>query len=242
MTSNPLLNNSRIEENIISDSKPMTVQGTVNKTILLLAIVIGVSLFSWNICAQGFADKANLLSIIGAIGGFILAMIGFFNPKSSPITAPCYAICEGLVVGSVSFMYNQFYEGIIPQAAGITLLTLFAMLLLYKAKVIQATEKFRKVIFTATLAIAIYYGVAFIASLLGHPMTVFGTTAGIVISLVICAIAALNFILDFDFVEKASNSMVPNYFEWYAGLSLLVTVIWLYFEILRLLAQLSRRN
>ena len=145
-------------------------------------------------------------------------------------------------MGSVSFAYNQFYSGIIPQAAGITLLVLFTMLFLYKARVLQATEKFRKVIMTATFAIAIYYLVAIVAGFLGHPMTTFGTPVGIVISLVICAIAAFNFILDFDFVEKASNSLVPDYFEWYSGLTLLVTVIWLYFEILRLLAQLNRRN
>ncbi len=241
MTSNPLVKNSRIEETVL-DSAPMTVSGSINKTMLLLGIVVICACLSWMMCAKGYTDRAYLLMIVSSIGGFILAMISFFKPKTSPITAPAYAICEGLLVGAVSFQYNALYEGIVLNAVAITLLALLSMLILYKTKVIQATEKFRKVIFVSTLAIAIFYFVGFIAALFGHPMTVFnGGIYGIGLSLVICVIAALNFILDFDFIEKG-DCRLPDYFEWYAGLSLLVTVIWLYFEILRLLAQLSRRD
>ena len=242
MTSNPMLN-SRVQENVILDAKPMTVQGAVNKTLILLAVVVLSSIYTWYLCATGFADKASLLSIVGAIAGFILAIITSFNPKASKYTAPAYAICEGLLVGAVSFMYNMAYNGIVVNAVGITFLALFTMLLLYKSRVIQATPTFRKVILISTIAIAIFYLAGFIGALLGHPMTIFnGSMIGIGVSLVICIIAALNFVLDFDFIEQGANNNIPDYFEWYGGFALLVTVIWLYFEILRLLAQLSRRD
>ena len=241
MTSNPMVRNPQVKE-IILDSAPMTISGAIGKTFILLGIVLICGALSWNMCAQGYSDRANLLMIASAIGGFILAMIAFFKPKTSPITAPAYAICEGALVGVVSYMYNSLYNGIVVNALLITLLALFSMLLLYRTRVIQATENFRKVIITSTCAIAIFYFVGFIAGLLGHPMTIFnGGLYGIIITAVICVIAALNFILDFDFVERGNN-MLPDYFEWYSGLSLLVTVVWLYFEILRLLAQLNRRN
>ncbi len=241
MTSNPMVRNSIVDEAIM-DSAPMTISGAVNKTLALLAIVVIGALISWSMCAKGYADRAMLLIIVSSVAGLILALIAFFKPKTSPVTAPAYAVCEGLLVGAVSFAYNSLYNGIVINAVSLTLLALFTMLFLYKIKAIQATEKFRKVIMTATIAIAIFYFVGFIGALLGHPMTVFnGGIYGIAISLVICAVAALNFILDFDFIEQGANRL-PSYFEWYAGLSLLVTVIWLYFEILRLLAQLSKRN
>ncbi len=242
MSSNPMIN-SNVQENVILEGKPMTVQGAINKTLILLGIVILSGLYTWNLCAQGFSDKAGLMAIVSSIAGLILAIVASFNPKSSPITAPAYALCEGLVVGSVSFMYASLYEGIIVNAVAITLITLLSMLLLYKTKTIQATPTFRKIIFTSTIAIAIFYLAGFIGALLGHPMTIFnGSNIGIGISLLICAIAAFNFILDFDFIEQGQNRNLPEYFEWYGGFALLVTVIWLYFEILRLLAQLNRRN
>ena len=242
MTSNPMTN-SRVYENVILDSKPMSVSGAINKTLILLAIVVVSGFYTWNLCASGFSDKASLLAICGAVAGFILAIIASFNPKSSKFTAPVYAICEGLLVGSVSFMYNSFYDGIVVNAIGITILCLLSMLLLYKSKIIQATPTFRKVIFTSTLAIAIFYLVGIIGAFLGHPMTIFnGSMVGIGVSLLICAIASFNFILDFDFIEQGARNNIPDYFEWYGGFALLVTIIWLYFEILKLLAQLNKRN
>lgn len=242
MTSNPMIQSKAIE-NVVLDSKPMTISGAVNKTLLLLAIVTVVAFFSWSICLNGFMDKASLLITISAIAGFILAIITGFKPNVSNMTAPAYAVCEGILVGAVSFMYNQAYGGIVVQAITITLLALFAMLFLYKSKAVQATDTFRKVIFTSTCAIAIFYLIGFVGALIGHPMTLFdGGTLGIVVSAVICVIAALNFVLDFDFIERGASMPLPDYFEWYGAFSLLVTVVWLYFEILRLLAQLNRRN
>ena len=241
MTSNPMVRNPQVDE-IVLENAPMTVSGAVNKTMILVGIVVLTAFFGWSVCAKGYADRVNLMMIVSSVAGFILAMIAFFKPKTAPLTAPAYAICEGLLVGAVSFAYNSLYSGIVVNAIAITIVALLSMLLLYKTKIIQATETFRKVIFTATVAIAIFYFVGFIGALIGHPMTIFnGGIYGIGISLVICVVAALNFILDFDFVERGQNRL-PDYFEWYSGLSLLVTVIWLYFEILRLLAQLNRRN
>lgn len=242
MTSNPMLN-PRVVENVILDSKPMTIQGAINKTLILVGIVVLSGLYTWNLMANGFLDKATLFMMSSAIIGFILAIVTAFNPKIAKITAPVYALCEGLLAGAVSYVYNSAFEGIVVNAISLTLLALISMLFLYKTGVIKATAKFKQVIFISTIAIAIFYFIGIIGALLGHPMTVFdGSIMGIVISVVICAIAALNFILDFDFIEQGERNNLPSYFEWYAGFGLLVTVIWLYFEILRLLAQLQRRN
>lgn len=242
MTSNPMLN-PRVAENVILDSKPMTIQGAINKTLILVGIVVLSGLYTWNLMANGFLDKATLFMMSSAIIGFVLAIVTAFNPKIAKITAPVYALCEGLLAGTVSYLYNSAFEGIVVNAISLTLLALISMLFLYKTGVIKATAKFKQVIFISTIAIAIFYFVGIIGALFGHPMTVFdGSIMGIVISVVICAIAALNFILDFDFIEQGERNNLPSYFEWYAGFGLLVTVIWLYFEILRLLAQLQRRN
>ena len=242
MTSNPMLN-SKVMENVLEEGRPMTVEGSINKTLVLLGLVVVAAIYTWNLCLNGFSDKASLLAIVGSIAGLILAIITSFRPQNAKVTAPIYALCEGLVVGSVSYIFNSFYQGIVVNAVGITLLALFSMLFLYKTKMIRATEKFRQVIVISTIAIAIFYLIGFIGALFGHPMTIFnGSPLGIGVSFVICLIAAFNFILDFDFIEQGTNRALPNYFEWYAGFGLLVTVIWLYFELLRLLAQLQDRK
>ena len=242
MSNNPMTK-INIAENVVLEGKPMTISGAINKTAILLGIVVLVAMYTWNICANGFLDKANIFLIGGSILGLILAIITSFNPKSAPITAPAYAACEGLVVGAISYAYGSVFNGIVQNALGITIIALFSMLFLYRAKMIQATPTFRKVIFTSTVAIAIFYFIGFIGALLGHPMTVFnGGMTGIIISLVICAIAAFNFIMDFDFIEQGEKRMLPSYFEWYGGFALLVTLVWLYLEVLRLLAQFNSRD
>ena len=242
MSSNPMLKQN-IAENVILEGKPMSISGAINKTAILLGIVVLVAYYAWTLCAGGFSDKANMFLIGGSVIGLILAIITSFNPKASPVTAPAYAVCEGFVVGVVSYAYGAMFEGIVFNALGITILALFAMLFMYKTKVLQATPTFRRTIIVATFAVMIFYLAGFIGALLGHPMTVFnGGATGIVISVVICAIAAFNFILDFDFIEQGERNNLPDYFEWYGGFALLVTLVWLYLEILRLLAQLSKRD
>lgn len=242
MSNNPMIK-SKVAENVILEGEPMSISGAINKTAILLGIVVLVAYYAWTLCAGGFADKANMLLITGSIAGLVLAIIASFNPKSSPITAPAYAVCEGFVVGIISYAYGAMFDGIVQSALGITILALFAMLFLYKTKVIQATPTFRKVIFISTAAIAIFYLAGFIGALLGHPMTIFnGGLVGIGVSVIICIIAALNFVVDFDFIEQGERNNLPAYFEWYGAFALLVTLVWLYLEILRLLAQLNKRN
>ena len=243
MTSNPMLKVDVARNDELSNSRPMTIEGTVNKTLILIGLVILTGIYTWNLCSNGFADKAMMLVIGGTIAGLILALITAFKPHNAKITAPVYAICEGLVVGAISFSYNALYNGIVVSAAEVTILALLSMLLLYKTKVIRATEKFRQVIVISTLAIGIFYIAGIIGALFGHPMTIFnGSLIGIGISFVFCAIAALNFILDFDFIERGAREEYPSYMEWYGGFALLVTVVWLYLELLRLLAQLQNRK
>lgn len=242
MSSNPMIK-SGIIENAIPDEHPMTAQGAVTKTLILSLILLFGAWGGWYLSAEGFTDKAYLISFSSILFAFILALATSFKPACSPVAAPFYALFEGLALGSLSYIYNSLYDGIVSNAFGITLATLFGMLLLYKTKVIQATETFRAVIFTATFGVAIFYLVLFIAMLFGHPINVFnGSPLGITISVIICIVAALNFILDFDFIDKAEEYSLPKYYEWYGGLCLMVTIVWLYLEILKLLAQLSKRN
>ena len=234
---------SKIIENVIPDEHPMTAQGAVTKTLILSLILLFGASGSWYLYAAGFTDKADLISFLSIFFAFILAMLTFFKPTCSPVTAPFYALFEGLALGSLSYIYNSWYDGIVLNAFGITLATLFGMLFLYKIKAIQATEKFRAVVFTATFGVAIFYLVLFIAMLFGHPINVFnGSPLGIALSVIICIIAALNFILDFDFMDQGEEYSLPKYYEWYGALSLMITIVWLYLEILKLLAQLSKRN
>lgn len=242
MSSNPLLKID-VKEDALSQGRTMSVSGAINKTGILLAIVVFVAYYTWTLCAQGFTDKISILLIGGVIAGSILAIIASFNPKSSPITAPAYAVCEGFVVGALSYAYGQAFDGIVFNAIGITILTLFSMLFLYKTGIIRATEKLRQIIFTATVAVMIFYLAGFIGSLMGHPMTIFnGGMLGIGVSLLICSIAAFNFVTDFDFIERGAQNELPEYYEWYGGFTLLVTLIWLYIEVLRLLARLNSRD
>jgi len=242
MSSNPMLN-PKVMENVILDSKPMTIQGAINKTLILLAIVVASGAYTWNLLLNGFLDKANLFMIGAVIASLILGFVTIFNPKVAKITAPVYALCEGLLLGAVSCAYNQAFNGIALNAVGITVLALFVMLFLYTSGTIKATPMFRKVILISTIAVFIFYLAGWIGQLFGHPMTVFnGSLMGIVISAVICLVAAFNFIIDFDIIEQGERNNLPDYFEWYGGFALLVTMIWLYIEVLRLLAQLQNRD
>ena len=230
-------------EQMYASAEPMSSVGVINKTAILLLITFLSGCGVWDICAKGFLDKATMLIWIGIIAGAIFCLISIFKPATSHITGPAYAICEGLALGGISYSYGTMYDGIVLNAIGITFASLFGMLFLYKTKLIQATEKFRRVIFISTIGIGIFYFVSIIASLFGHPLTIFnGGMFGIGVSLVICVIAALNFISDFDNIENAAYRNAPKHYEWYFAVSLMVTLVWLYVEVLRLLAQLNSRR
>ncbi len=243
-TTNPVLSEKRFE-NIHAQSgvftEPMTLSGTINKTLLLFLLLLITGSLSWRMTVSGSINP-GIFIWGGAIGGLIVAIFTVMKPEKSPITAPMYALLEGLFVGSISAFYAKFYSGIVIQAVGLTLSIMFVMLILYRTGVLKATPKFKKGVIVATGGVALFYILNIIASAFGGGVNFFKLgTLGIIISLVIIVIAAMNLILDFDMIEKGVNTGQPKYVEWFAGFGLMVTLIWLYLEILRLLALLSRR-
>jgi uncharacterized YccA/Bax inhibitor family protein len=182
--------------------------------------------------------------LIGALGGLVVAFATIFKKEWSPVTAPIYAALEGLALGGISSVLEMKYPGIAMQSVALTFATLAAMLVAYRSGLIKATEKFKIGVVAATGAIVIYYVVGFIMSLFGATMPFLqgNSTASIVVSGVIVVIAALNLILDFDFIETGVQSGAPKYLEWYGAFGLMVTLVWLYLEILRLLAKARSRR
>ena len=225
-------------------SSAMTINGTLNKIGLMLLLVIAAAAYTWNMVMGADPGRASTLAIVGAIGGFIMALITIFRPKSAAISAPIYAILEGLFLGAISAILNTKYPGIALQAVMLTIGTLFTMLFLYRSGRIRATPRFRQGVMMATGAVFFAYMISWIMSLLGMPVGFMHSAGplGIVINLVIIVIAAMNLILDFDFIEKGSQMGAPKYMEWYGAFGLMVTLIWLYIEFLRLLSRISGRN
>ena len=225
------------------DSSSATVTGTVGKLVFLTLIVLFTATYTWSLAMAGFADKVNLFMIVGIVGGLIAAIVTAFNRQISNITAPIYAIFEGLALGGISCHFEQMFKGVVINAVAATIVTLLAMLLLYQTKIIRPTEKFRSIVLSATFGIMLFYLITLIASWLGHPSLAFaGGPISIVISGVICLVAAFNFILDFDLIEQAEQNGMPKYFEWYGAFGVLVTLVWLYIELLRLLSYLNSRD
>lgn len=247
---NPALSEKRFRSTEISSvlevENAMTVRGALQKFGLMLVLLLGSAFFSWKQFAEGGAVTGMIYG--GLIGGFIIAMIIIFKQQWSPYLAPLYALLEGLFLGAISAMYNDIYAAKAPNlvinAVGLTFGVAIAMYLLYSFKVIQATQKFKAIIITATAGIAIFYLIVMVLRMLGFAEMPFlheGTTFGIIFSLVVVAIAALNLILDFDMIEKGAEMGAPKYMEWYGAFGLMVTIVWLYLEILRLLAKMSKR-
>ena len=185
--------------------------------------------------------------MIGAIGGLIVAIVLMFKKEWSPFLAPAYALLEGLFVGAISASYNFVFAEkapfIIIQAVGLTMGVCIAMYLLYSFKIIRATQKFKAIVITATAGLAIFYLITFILSFFGIsiPFLHEGSTFGIIFSLIVVGLAALNLIIDFDMIETGSELGAPKFMEWYGAFGLMVTVVWLYLEILRLLSKLNKR-
>lgn len=243
-TSNPALNNNTFKAfagSSIDTENQMTIQGTVNKIGILLVLVLAGALYTWKLFYQNPYPSTIMPWLWGGlITGFILAMITIFKQTWAPITAPLYALAEGLALGGISAFFELRYPGIVIQAVGLTFGTLFALLLVYKSGLIKVTENFKLGVVAATGGIALLYFVSFILGFFGIRIGFIheGGMLGIGFSLVVIVIAALNLVLDFDFIEKGAESSAPKYMEWYAAFGLMVTLIWLYLEILRLLAKL----
>ena len=236
-----------------TDTAPMTIEGTVNKTLLMAVILAFAAVFTWrkffgafdyNGSQQAFSAISGWM-LAGGIGGFITAIITSFSPSRANITAPIYAVFEGLFLGGLSAFFESRYPGLIIRAVALTFGVFFVMLFLYRSRRIRVTGKFRMGIMAATGGIALVYLVSMIAGFFGANLNFLygGSILGIGFSLLVCAIAALNLMLDFDFIERGAAGGAPRFMEWYGAFGLMVTLVWLYVEIVRLLAQFAgRRN
>jgi uncharacterized YccA/Bax inhibitor family protein len=242
-SSNPVLKESAFTGQLAT-GEAMTIQGTVNKTGLLLFFVVVSAAWTWGLSHSPAPDAAIPWMIGGALVGFVTALVTVFKKTWSPLTAPIYALCEGLFLGGISAFFEKSYPGIAVEAVALTFAVMFVLLLAYKTGIIRATRGFKLGVIAATGAIALVYLASFFMQLFGFGGISFlysSTPIGIGVSVVIVIIAALNLILDFDFIETAARMGSPRYMEWYGAFGLMVTLIWLYLEILRLLAKTRRR-
>lgn len=240
-TSNPMMKESTFTR-AITGVETMTLQGAVNKTVALLALVVIGAGYTWNLFYNQGPAAVQPWMIGGFVGGFIFAMITIFKASWAPKTAPIYAVLEGLALGGISAFFEARFPGIVIQAVGLTFGTLFALLFAYKSRLIRATENFKLGIFAATGGIALVYLVSFVGRMFGWQMPIIHESGpmGILFSLFVVVVAALNLVLDFDFIERG-DGVAPRYMEWYAAFGLIVTLVWLYLELLRLLAKLRER-
>lgn len=244
-SSNPTLQEKTYQGTIlegISTGEEMTVNGTMNKFGVLMALMVASTLFAWTQFDKGSDPMPFMLT--GVFGGLGLALVMMFKKQWSQYLAPGYAILEGLFVGSVSAMYNYAYPGLPTQAVALTLLVTLIMFLIYRFRIIKVTAKLRMVIVVATAAVAIFYMVQWISYLMmGSPVGSFtnaATPLGIGFSILVVGLAAFNLLLNFDMIEKGTEMRAPKYMEWYSAFGLLVTIVWLYLEILRLLSKFQR--
>ena len=229
----------------VAREEQMTIQGTVNKAVLLLMCVFLTAAWTWNLFYRTMSPQTVLpLLAIGAIGGLIVALVTVFKQSWAPVTAPIYALLEGLVIGGVSAVAEAQFPGIVIQAVGLTFGTCLALLLAYKSGMIRASENFKLGVVAATGGIALFYLLSLILGLFGVRISFLYQSGplGIAFSLFVVVIAALNLVLDFDFIEQGAGAGAPRYMEWYAAFGLMVTLIWLYLEILRLLMKLRSRD
>tara|TARA_B100001996_G_scaffold278157_1_gene218652 strand:+ start:3133 stop:3873 length:741 start_codon:yes stop_codon:yes gene_type:complete len=236
---NPALSSKIFSESIVSDSSDvMTIQGTVDKTAIALSILLVAGYF-------GYTSFSPVIMMGGFIGGFIVAIVTIFKRTWAPYTVPIYAVLEGLALGGISFFYNSLYEGIVLQAITITVCILLSLLFAYKTRIIKATENFKLGVFAATGGIFLIYVVDLVMSFFGTGISVLNiensSNFSILFSLGVVVIASLNLVIDFDFIEEGAEKGAPKYMEWYGTFGLLITLVWLYLEILRMLAKMRNR-
>ncbi|MDC0463064.1 Bax inhibitor-1/YccA family protein [Flavobacteriaceae bacterium] len=238
---NPALSKKTFDNLKSKTGEVMTLDGAVNKIAISLAVLLFAAYYTYTNAVMNYVW-------VGSIGGFIVALVTIYKKEWAPVTVPIYAVLEGLALGGISKLYAEMFEpGIVPQAISLTLGILIALLFAYKTKIIKVTENFKLGVFAATMGLLIVY-------LISYFMSVFGGTGlpimnpanasvlSIGFSIFVIVIASLNLVMDFDFIEKGVENGAPKYMEWYSAFGLLVTLIWLYVEILRLLAKLSSRD
>jgi len=238
-TKNPALNPETFKDTLKAEtSSPMTIQGTVDKTAIALSILLVAGYF-------GYTSFSPAIILGGFIGGFIVAMVTVYKRTWAPYTVPIYAVLEGFALGGISFFYNSLYEGIVLQSITITVCILLSLLFAYRFKIIKATENFKLGVFAATGGVFLIYIVDVLMSFFGTGISVLNinnsSTYSILFSLGVVVIASLNLVIDFDFIEEGAENGAPKYMEWYGTFGLLITLVWLYLEILRMLAKMRNR-
>ena len=248
-SNNPFFKTKSFKENnevthdavIIDYNQTMTVSGTINKSFLMLILLIASAAVTWTMASNG--QNPMVFSIGGAIVGLILVVIASFKPQYSGYLAPGYAIFEGLFIGGISAIFEVMYPGIVIQAVSCTFVTFIVCFALYKYEIVKVTEKFKSVVLAATLAIATYYLFSWLLSMFTsfQPVHYGNSMMSIGISAFVIVIAALNLFLDFDQIEKGVQQKMPKYMEWYGAMGLMITLVWLYIEFLRLLSKLSKK-
>ena len=230
---------------LIDAANRMSLSGTVNKTGVLLILALATAAYTWHVFMQSL-DMASVapLMFLGVFGGFILAMVTIFKQTWAPFTSPVYALLEGLFLGGMSALLETKYPGIAIQAVGLTFGVLLVMLMVYSSGLIKVTQRFYIGVAAATGGIAVFYLVQMVLGMFGvHFLSINNSSPlSIGISLFVVVIAALNLVLDFDFIERGVNAGAPKYMEWYGAFGLMVTMVWLYLEILRLLSKIRSRN
>lgn len=245
-SSNPTLNNKVFANaEVVGGAPTMTIQGTVNKSLILLALLVFSAFGTWSMASVMAPSAVMILLIASGIGGFILALVTTFKPDWAHITSPLYAVLEGVVLALLSAFFEMRYPGIVMQAVGLTFAVMMVMLLGYKAGWFAATPGLRKGMMIAMGGLMLFYAVVFIAGFFGVKQPGFingGGPLGIAFSLFIVGLASMSLILDFDFIEQAAKNNVAKRMEWYGAFTLMVTLIWLYMEILRLLSKLQSRD
>jgi uncharacterized YccA/Bax inhibitor family protein len=251
-TSNPALGQNTFSDlsnsrygGAIDASARMTLSGTVNKTAILLLCALATAYWTWNTFLQTH-DFSTIVPqlMIGTFGGLIFAFVTIFKKEWSPFTAPVYALLEGMVLGGLSAIFEARYPGIAIEAVSLTFGTLFVLLLAYRSGLIKVTQKLRLGIVAATGGIMLFYFAQMLLGFFGIQfISVNGSGhIGILFSLFVVAIAALNLVLDFDFIEQGVSYGAPKYMEWYGAFGIMVTLVWLYLEMLRLLSKIRSRN
>jgi uncharacterized YccA/Bax inhibitor family protein len=249
-TSNPALSGDTFRNAGVSVlGEGMTISGAVNKAGILLLLCVASAAWTWNRfftagTMEGAMASLAPLVTIGAIGGLIVAFVTIFKKEWSPITAPIYALLEGLVLGGVSAMFETRFHGLAIQAVALTFGTLVVMLVAYRSGLIKVTDKMRLGIVAATGGIMVFYLIQFVLGFFGFRFASVNGSGpiGIIFSLVVVGVAALNLVLDFDLIENGARWNAPKYMEWYSAFALLVTLVWLYLEMLRLLSKFRSRN
>jgi uncharacterized YccA/Bax inhibitor family protein len=243
-TSNPALKEGVWRRpDALAAGEPMTIAGTATKSLALVLLTIFAAGFTWTAVQGGNTGIVTPAMLVGGLGGFVVAMVTIFRPRFAPVTAPLYAVLEGLLLGAVSALYQARYAGLPAMAVGLTTLTFLAMLFLYRTRIVRVTERFRFAITAAMGGILLFYLASFVLGFFGVRLPLIHDAGpfGIAFSAIVVGVAAFSLLLDFDMIEQGVAARAPRYMEWYGAFSVLVGLVWLYLEMLRLLSKLQRR-